>query len=329
MARIKKPDTPYQTPSLFDSSSFETPTFVGEAPKAVVEPTPQPKLQPKEHQQLKFISFGSGSSGNCAYLGDNRFGILIDAGIDPQRIANELLHWGIAPESIGGVILTHDHGDHVRYAYSIVRKYRHMRIYCTPKMLGGILRRHNISRRINDYHQPIWVEHPFHIGNFNITPFEVSHDGTDNVGFSIVGAGQRFVVAPDMGYVTERADYYIRQANHLTIECNYDREMLDNGTYPEYLKARIRNEKGHMDNVATAKYLAEIITPTLHTIFLNHLSHDNNTPEIALKTVRGALEAKGIKVGDGSNSIDDRAADVRLSALPRFDSTGVVILRMN
>lgn len=278
-------------------------------------------------ERLNFISFGSGSSGNCSYLGDDRFGVLIDAGVDSTKVVNELQRHAIKMTSIGGIILTHDHGDHVRYAYAFLRRFQHLRLYCTPKALNGILRRHNVSRRIKDYHQPIFVEHPFHIGNFVITPFSVPHDGTDNCGFYISAGNQSFVVATDMGRVSERADYYMRQANHLMIEANYDLEMLLRGPYPEYLKARIISERGHMDNAATAAYLKEMWTPRLNDIFLCHLSHDNNTPPKALESVGDALTAAGAKVGDGSGSLEARQADVQLTALPRFDATGVIVLR--
>ncbi len=277
---------------------------------------------------LRFISFGSGSSGNCSYLGNDRFGILIDAGVDPTKVYDELERNSIDIRTIGGIILTHDHGDHVRYAYTIVRRNRHIRIYCTPATINGMLRRHNISRRIKDYHQPIFKEFPFHLSDFVITPFEVSHDGSDNVGFFISAGQHKFVVATDMGVVTERADFYIRQANHLMIEANYDLNMLLNGRYPEYLKARIMAAKGHMDNEATASYLKEIYTPSLRNVFLCHLSHDNNTPDIALAAIHRALRSLDIETGDGSGSIESRNAPIQISALPRFESTGVIVLRM-
>lgn len=287
-----------------------------------------PMLSTSATNTLRYISFGSGSSGNCSYLGNDRFGILIDAGIDPSKIYSEFDRNGIDIRSIGGIILTHDHGDHVRYAYAMVRRQRHIRIYCTPATLNGMLRRHNISRRIKDYHQPIFKEFPFHLSDFVITPFEVSHDGSDNVGFFISCGDHKFVVATDMGVITPRADHYIRQANHLMIEANYDLNMLLNGRYPEYLKARIMAEKGHMNNETTASYLKEIYTPALRNVFLCHLSHDNNMPQIALDAVGNALRSRGITVGDGSGSIASRDADIQVSALPRFDSTGIIVLRI-
>lgn len=279
--------------------------------------------------RLNFISFGSGSSGNCAYIGDGTSGFLIDAGVDNHKVEIELKRNGIDLRSIKGIVLTHDHSDHVHYAYAMVRGNRHMRIYCTPKVLNGILRRHSISNRIKDYHTPIYKEHPFKIGNFDVLAFEVQHDGTDNAGFFITHGKHALAIATDLGCITDRVDYYMRQANYIMIEANYDDDMLTVGEYPEYLKARIRSKTGHLDNCDTADYLAHIYSEKLRNIFLCHLSKDNNTPELALSTVEEALHRAGVKVvGDCSGSPYSRLAPVQLMALPRFDSTGMISLRL-
>lgn len=277
--------------------------------------------------RINFISFGSGSSGNCAYIGDEQSGLLIDAGIDDLKVISELQRHGISFESIKGIILTHDHSDHVRYVYKLVRKRKNIAVFCTPRTLNGMLRRHNLSNRIKDYHHPIYKEHPFTIGNFNIIPFEVMHDGSDNVGFYITNGDHRLAVATDLGCISERVDFYMRKANYLMIEANYDSAMLAAGSYPEYLKHRIRSDNGHLDNAVTAEYLSRIYSPALKNIFLCHLSKDNNTPEIALRTVERALTAIGVTVGDNSNSHYARTAALQLMALPRFDSTPLIALR--
>lgn len=278
--------------------------------------------------RLNFISFGSGSSGNCAYIGDGEQGILIDAGVDDTTVISELRRHGIKMDSIKGIILTHDHSDHVRFIYKLIRKRTHIGVYCTPRTLNGLLRRHNISNRIKDYHHPIYKEHPFVIGNFTLTAFEVMHDGSDNCGFIITRGKHNLVVATDLGCISDRADYYIRKANYLMIEANYDETMLSKGEYPEYLKARIRSNTGHLDNTVTAEYLRRIYTPMLRHIFLCHLSKDNNTPEIALREVENALTAAGASVGDGSNTPYARMASVQLMALPRYDSTPLIPLTL-
>ncbi len=268
---------------------------------------------------LHFMSLGSGSSGNCSYLGTNKGGILIDAGVKTEEVVKMLASNGVSMSSIKALLITHDHSDHVRYAYNLVRNYKHIRLFCTNRVLNGILRRHSISKRIKEYHNPIFKEIPFRILDFEVTAFDVPHDGTDNMGFSVEFDNRRFVLATDLGAVTERARYYMSRANYLVIEANYDLQMLLNGRYPEYLKARIQTENGHMDNVATGRFLKEIVNPDLKYVFLCHLSQDNNTPAKALKEVRQALESVGKVVGNAAESILDRKADIQLMALPRFE----------
>lgn len=278
-------------------------------------------------ETLRFMSFGSGSSGNCSYLGTPSCGILIDSGCDNNRVLAELAANSVDPLTIRGILLTHDHGDHVRYAYAILRRFKHMRLYATPKAMTGLLRRHNMSRRIKDYHTPIYKEFPFKIGPFTITAFETSHDGTDNAGFYVEGAGTSFVVATDTGTITSRADFYIRQTKNLMIEANYDAEMLRTGRYPVYLKARIASTSGHMDNADTARYLAAVTPATgFRRIFLCHLSQDNNTPQKALSAVRNALEEAGVEVAPASvaASFDER---LHIAVLPRLESSPMVVLR--
>ena len=186
-------------------------------------------------------------------------------------------------------------------------------------MLNGLLRRHSISKRIKEYHTPIFKEIPFKVADMEITAFDVPHDGSDNMGFSIEYAGHNFVLATDLGSVSDRARHYMGLANYLVIESNYDSDMLRLGRYPEYLKARIRSANGHLDNRDAAAFLSEIIRPELKYIFLCHLSKDNNTPAIALRETRAALAARGLTVGNAEETLSDRRADVQLMALPRFD----------
>lgn len=274
--------------------------------------------------RMRFISFGSGSSGNCSYVGTPECGLLIDGGVDNNFVTAELGRNGIDLRSIKGILLTHDHADHVRYSYAILRRNPHMRLYCTPRTIEGVLRRHNISRRISEYHSPIYKEHEYVFGDMTVVPFETSHDGTDNVGFSFTLGETSFVIATDMGVITERADYYMRRANALMIESNYDDQMLESGRYPEYLKARIRSARGHMCNSDTARYLTDTYRMSLTHIFLCHLSDDNNTPETALATVLNAL--RSISVLPAPSSAQIPPGTVYLSALPRFRSSELYVL---
>ena len=303
-------DTAREQTIRFDSDDFIT---------QAQPPVPQAQQAlAKAVSGFRFISFGSGSSGNSAYLGNDTGGVIIDAGIEADTVFDTLKHNGIAPSHIKGIVLTHDHQDHVRYVYTLVRRYKHIRIYCTPRVLNGLLRRHNISRRVKEYHESIFKEIPFTLGDFKITAFETSHDGSDNMGFDIDLGGKHFVVATDMGIITERARHYMSQANYLMIESNYDLKMLNEGHYPEYLKNRVRGERGHLDNEQAAQFISEHYHPGLTHVFMCHLSKDNNTPEIAHNTIAKALRMRELTVGDGSNAPDQRERDVQLYALPRF-----------
>lgn len=281
----------------------------------------------KLREPVCYMSFGSGSSGNSCYIGTGQGGVIVDAGVDADKIVASLKANGVDMRHVKGLCLTHDHSDHVRYAYKLLRAHKHLRLYCTNRVLTAILRRHNISKRIKDYHVPIFKEFPFKLAGFQVTAFDVPHDAADNAGFCFEGAGKCFVMATDLGEVSERAAHYMSKANFLMIEANYDLQMLLRGPYPEYLKARIRTSHGHLDNLDTAEFLSRIATQSLRYVFLCHLSLDNNTPQKALDAVRSALLSKGLSVGACTESIQDRACDINLMALPRFEPTRWFCLR--
>ena len=322
-------------PGLFDAidgaDPFGVAGIVAEEVQRLRAPAAEP-VQPelamdpattRRAERLMFVSLGSGSSGNCAYIGTTSGGVLIDAGVDADTVRRRLQDNGVDfATAVHGIILTHDHGDHVRFAYPLLRRTTGKFLWATPKAFAGILRRHNISRRIKEYHKPVYKEFAFNAGPLAITPFDTSHDGTDNVGYSITYGAETFVVATDMGVVTDRALHYMQAATVLMIESNYDARMLATGRYPQYLQARIRGPRGHMDNVDTAAQLASLWTPALHHVFLCHLSHDNNTPELALAAAAEGLARAGAEVLPADAPVyATRPGTVRLMALPRFDQS--------
>lgn len=290
----------------------------------------------KRINRIHFMSLGSGSSGNCSYMGDGTTGFLIDAGVRPETVEQAMMRNGLFMDSIKGIILTHDHSDHVKYAYTIVRQHRHMALYCTPKAFNGIMRRHSISRRLKDYHKPIYKEFPFRIGAFEITPFEVSHDGTDNVGFYITHGEHRVAVATDLGFISDRVAHYMGLARQIVIEANYDAEMLRTGPYPEYLKARIAAQSGHLDNAVTGEFAASLIARTEGApthVFLCHLSHDNNTPARAVATVadsiRRAAPSVRVETHDPAGYMPESGRSVCLYALARFEASPMFTFRLD
>ena len=256
--------------------------------------------------KVKFLSLASGSSGNCYYLGTDEYSILIDAGIGSRIIRKVLKDYNILLDSIKAILITHDHADHIKAVGTLGEKFG-IPVYATPETHKGINRSYCMTEKLNNCVRYIHKEIPLQLGCFKVTAFEVPHDGTDNVGYCIEADGKCFSFLTDMGYITPTAANYIRKANYLIIESNYDEEMLKMGPYPRHLKERIVCENGHMCNHDTAEFLAENLTQDLKYIWLCHLSKDNNHPELACKTFEMIFRSKGLVIGK----------DVQLAALKR------------
>ena len=246
--------------------------------------------------KIKFLSLGSGSSGNCYYLGTEKYGILIDAGIGIRNIKKILKENRLDFNTIEAVFITHDHADHIKAVGHLGEKHG-IPIYSTPEIHQGINRSYCVTEKLSTSINNIFKEESIKIKDFKVTAFEVPHDGTDNVGYCIEIDGKVFSFLTDLGEITETAAKYIEKADYLIIETNYDDEMLAMGPYPKHLRDRISSSHGHMSNKDTAKFLAENFPINLKYLWLCHLSKDNNHPELAYKTVEMYLYDKGISVG--------------------------------
>jgi phosphoribosyl 1,2-cyclic phosphodiesterase len=240
---------------------------------------------------LNFCSLSSGSSGNCYYLGNEFHGILIDAGISATSIRKFLKDMNISMQTIMGVLISHNHIDHIRGLEVLTRK-NHLPAFTTGKVWDSILSPGSkISR---DCIREIPVQQKFHLAGFDIEAFPVNHDAPETIGFHICAGDKKITVVTDLGHICETSAPYIQAANLLVIESNYDDEMLLNGRYPHFLKARIRSDHGHLGNHQTASFLADNINDNLNHICLAHLSKNNNTPEKALQTLQQTFSEKGI-----------------------------------
>jgi phosphoribosyl 1,2-cyclic phosphodiesterase len=262
--------------------------------------------------KYKFFCMGSGSSGNCYYLGTKEYGILIDAGVGIRSIQKSLREYGVSFDKIVGVLITHDHADHIKTIGCLGDKHS-IPVYTTETVHFGIQRNRIVQANLFQSKRLIEKEKSFTIKDFEITAFEVPHDSIENVGYHIKLGDQTFVFITDIGRITDKIEQYAGQANHLVVEANYDEEMLQTGRYPHFLKQRISSGMGHLSNKHTADFIAKIYSERLQNVWLCHLSKDNNHPEIAYKAVEQALADNGIKVGQ----------NIKLETLSRYKVSGL------
>ena len=246
--------------------------------------------------RLRFQSFGSGSSGNCYFIGNASCGLLIDAGIGIRNIRKYLRNMGLDFQYLHGVFVTHDHADHIKAVGTIGEKH-HVPIYSTRKVHEGIERSYCVTEKLLSSKKYIEKDETLLIGDFKITAFHVSHDATDCVGYTIEYKEKRFTFATDVGYINPEVAFHLEKADYMVLEANYDVKMLAEGQYPYHLKKRITAKTGHLSNVEAASFLADKYSDKLQHVFLCHLSRENNSPEVAFETVNKHLADKQIVIG--------------------------------
>ena len=248
---------------------------------------------------LKFISFGSGSSGNCYLLYTATDGLLIDSGIGTRLLKRHMKDYGLNLKNVHNIIVTHDHADHVK-AVGCISHEIGVPVYATREVHAGIRRNYCVRKKVDEsLVRYLEKEQRVTIGEFSVTPFAVPHDSADNVGYRIEHEGVVFCIVTDAGEVTPEIKRSIAEANYLVMEANHDVQMLEAGKYPPYLKSRIRSGTGHLSNEECGRALAENLTERLKHVWLCHLSEENNHPELARKTVEDILQRNGIKTGEG------------------------------
>ncbi len=232
---------------------------------------------------------GSGSSGNCAYLETDDTRLLIDAGLSGRQIRQRLATIGRSPESLQGILITHEHSDHITGLVGILSKVK-VPIYCNRLTKEAIESQlgFKMECRIFD------TGGSFEIGDVVVETFSVPHDAYDPVGFLLKTRNGNVGLLTDLGHATKLAVERVRAANVLILETNHDVKMLQNDPHrPWSLKQRILSRHGHLSNEAAADVAQEIVTSELRQLYLAHLSRDCNTPELAHNVISERMQKIG------------------------------------
>ena len=255
---------------------------------------------------LQVCVLASGSSGNSIFIGSEKTRVLIDAGLSARQVALRLEQLGVAPESINGICVSHEHGDHVAGLRALQQRHG-IPVYANAGTLNGIMRQprsHELSVRV------FQTGSPFEIGDITIEPFSVPHDAYEPVGFRVQTANTCVGVVTDLGMVTSLVREKLKGCHALIVESNHDEDLIREAPRPWPLKQRIRSRQGHLSNIDAARLISESATDALEHVFLAHLSSDCNTPDTALRTVASQLRLDGLGHINLEISLADRITNM-------------------
>lgn len=244
--------------------------------------------------KFNYISVASGSSGNCHYVGYKNTKILVDSGLSGKKIEENLNNLNINLKNTSGILISHEHTDHIKGAGILSRRYN-IPIYANENTWGamkdkvGKVEEENIRLFTNDA--------AFCIEDIEIKPFSIHHDAVDPVGFTFYNGNNKISIATDLGHICDKIRKNIYSSKIVVLESNHDVEMLKMGSYPYYLKKRVLSKEGHLSNEDAGRFSVELVENGAEKILLAHLSRENNFPELAFETVKGILKEKNINLG--------------------------------
>ncbi len=233
-------------------------------------------------------NLASGSRGNITYIGRGARALLVDVGLSAKKAAEKLVERGLDPSHVGGIVLTHEHGDHARGARVFARRHK-VPVYVHEAARGKVALDGVPDVRTFD------GDRPFEVAGFEVQPFSIPHDTVEPVAFVVDDGERRVGIATDMGMTTHLTVERLRQCQAVVLESNHDLRMLMEGPYPWWLKQRVRGRLGHLDNTEALDVLERIVDGGVQVALLGHLSQENNDPKLvqALALERLARNGQG------------------------------------
>jgi len=240
--------------------------------------------------RLAVCMLASGSKGNAIYISDGKTALLIDAGLSGIKIERRLASRGLDPQQLQGIIVSHEHSDHVQGVGVLSRRFK-LPVYISRKTAAA-------AQQIGNPHGTVFFKcgSPFQVKDLRIHPFSLSHDASDPAGFTIQSNGLKLGIATDLGIASSVVKQHLKGCSALILEANHDPDMLINGPYPWPLKQRIQGRSGHLSNDTSRTLLEELVHDKLEHVILAHLSETNNTPRKALLAFEPLLSRAGARL---------------------------------
>lgn len=241
---------------------------------------------------MRFASLGSGSEGNALVVQVGKTSVLMDCGFPLADTCMRLARLGLVPECLNGIVVTHEHGDHIAGVARLARKYS-IPIWLTH---GTFRTQANVLGNISNVTK-IDTHRPFDIDGLVVQPFPVPHDAVEPVQYMFSDGVKRLGVLTDIGCSTPYIEATLSGCDALVLECNHDVMLLANSDYPASLKQRVGGRFGHLNNMDAATLLTRLDCSRLQHIVAAHLSRKNNTPELAINALSAALNCNPEWVG--------------------------------
>lgn len=237
------------------------------------------------HSDIQVIPLGSGSKGNCTFVGTPHHGLVVDCGFSTKEVFKRLAAVHISPAAIQAIFVTHEHSDHIGGVGPLARKLK-VPVFMTR---GTQLASQHIIKDVPEI-VPILPGEVLYLGELKVEPIPLPHDAREPVAYAFEWGGRRWAIFTDLGYPTHLVVERARSCDLLLVEANHDEEMLMNGPYPWSLKVRIRGRQGHLSNTQGNSILESVVHPGLKGIALMHLSETNNRPDLPYALCRRTLQ---------------------------------------
>lgn len=237
---------------------------------------------------IRLTVLGSGSAGNATCIEAKGTRLLLDAGFSCRQLSARLEAVGIAPSALDGIVVTHEHVDHVRGAALFARKYG-VPVYC----IAATARAAGLDDADGVTLRSIVPDRSFPVGGLQVNPFPVPHDAVETIGCTVEFEGGRVGYATDFGHAADSVRQGLAGCDLIILEANHDVAMLRNGPYPEQVKRRVLGRHGHIDNETSAGLASEVASERTGCIVLAHLSAKNNRPDLALAAVGNRFDRDG------------------------------------
>lgn len=234
---------------------------------------------------MRLCSIASGSSGNCIYTGTEATHLLVDAGISGKKVESGLASIGLTGHDIDGILVTHEHSDHISGLGVLCRRYR-IPVYATPGTLHAIKSCSGLGNIPEELFHEIEADSSFRIKDMTVSPMQISHDAAQPVAYRFSYGKKKAAVCTDLGTYNDYTVECLKGMDVILLEANHDVNMLQVGSYPYYLKQRILGNRGHLSNENSGRLLSRVLHDDLKKVVLGHLSKENNLPELAYEAVR-------------------------------------------